>query len=784
MFELKTFQAKAAHQIATRYVDFLSHKKRPAIGDRPSPFFQALSSMTGSGKTPMLAQAVAEMRAMAPKENGEPIVLWMSKARPVVDQTYINFSAGGKYSFLIEGFRVVSSKELNGAALKNDNIPLLIILTTGVFNNKDKEDGVLNFHQPNEDYFGGASPWKALEKRPAANNKRRPLFVVYDESHNLSEQQTQLLEGMEPDAYLMASATLAFPSSFRKDVIAPYCRWAEKETPETANPERTIVDSKNVVGNSLVKKHVHFDGTTASMELCVDELLVQHDFLKRSSSAIGIKPKAIYVCDTNVVAGEEPDLPGLPFGQRKSPMIRIWKYLVERGVDPKDIAIYTSQLVVDNNDCPTDFNVFGKKEDDFYKFKTGNYGHIIFNKSLQEGWDDPECYLGYIDSCIGSKIRIEQIIGRVLRQPLATHFDTPELNTARFFIRVDKKDTFSEVIEAVKNRLGDGLPEDFINNNYAGSHIDQTVDISPKEIKCLGTVNIELGRAAEKISRLLPPLCSFQNNEQAAVGKAEKTKNIIDIETGGVILKKDWSSTESSTRKVSLRWLISMRVRELSHRVLNITDTSDPMFGRMAEIGSFIDKNVEDFAKKAMSIYREHATLDYNSEMEFLFGASRVRVGKSMSFKNSLFEKYSGLNKLEQAFAIALDNFAENEMPAETILWHRNPSSEGGYKIPLIDDGQTDNFYPDFIVWRGDLVFCLDTKGGHILSDAVRRKLFDIKEGRTTKVMTRFISKGKQNRVDTKSSNEGYTVWKAKNNKEMAFYCDDLDEAVKTAMED
>ena len=32
----------------------------------------------------------------------------------------------------------------------------------------------------------------------------------------------------------------------------------------------------------------------------------------------------------------------------------------------------------------------------------GNFRHIIFNLSLQEGWDDPECCFAYIDKQIGS----------------------------------------------------------------------------------------------------------------------------------------------------------------------------------------------------------------------------------------------------------------------------------------------------------------------------------------------------------------------------------------------
>ena len=41
--------------------------------------------------------------------------------------------------------------------------------------------------------------------------------------------------------------------------------------------------------------------------------------------------------------------------------------------------------------------------------------HIIFNQALQEGWDDPEAYLCYFDEQTKSYVRIQQIVGRVLR---------------------------------------------------------------------------------------------------------------------------------------------------------------------------------------------------------------------------------------------------------------------------------------------------------------------------------------------------------------------------------
>src|SRR5580704_9252688 len=108
MIELRKFQERAALQIANRYVFFATHRDRPGTRRLASPFFQALSAITGAGKTPILAETVALIRN---ELSSEPIVLWMSKARAVVTQTYNNFD-GGKYSALLEGFRVTQIKDL------------------------------------------------------------------------------------------------------------------------------------------------------------------------------------------------------------------------------------------------------------------------------------------------------------------------------------------------------------------------------------------------------------------------------------------------------------------------------------------------------------------------------------------------------------------------------------------------------------------------------------------------------------------------------------------------
>ena len=174
-------------------------------------------------------------------------------------------------------------------------------------------------------------------------------------------------------------------------------------------------------------------------------------------------PKAIYVCKTNIVEGNanQRDDPKRPFPQRQAPPILIWRYLVEeKGVDPATIAVYTSALKFDNKEYPApgEFVHFKGGDNDYANFIAGDYRHIIFNLGLQEGWDDPNCYFAYIDKSMQSNIQVEQIIGRVLRQPNAQHYEDERLNSANFYVRVDEKTIFADLVKDVSKRLGE-LPE-------------------------------------------------------------------------------------------------------------------------------------------------------------------------------------------------------------------------------------------------------------------------------------------------------------------------------------
>ena len=786
MLELKGFQSESAKTIADRYAFFADHPDRPRKGHKPRPFFQALSALTGAGKTPMLAQAVSLMRGHF---GTEPIVLWMSKARSVVAQTYTNFS-GGKYTELVDGFRIVHIQNINPTLIADGTTPLLLMTTTGLFNNKEQSEGTLNIYKKDNDLFGDHSPWDRLIER-LSGTKRRPLIIVYDEGHNLSEQQTELLSELEPDAYLLASATLRLPANFQQSVIQPIKLWVDESkdpatlaalgaTDEDGQPEAerfitTTASSDKVVAAQLVKKAIQFDGTTAAMERCLDDLMGRMTVLNEeiATHGLGFRPKSIYVCKTNIADDGEKDDGSKPFLHRTAPPIRIWRYLVEnKGISPKDIAIYANLTFVAGSK-PDEVNLFSKGESDFDEFSADDYQHIVFNLSLQEGWDDPACYLAYIDKSMGSAIQVEQIIGRVLRQYGATHYDNPLLNSAHFFLRVDKQSVFTEAIQKVKTKLqSEGAPIE-ISASF-GAKGAGAVDLKPKDdIKvALHHIFVDSEAARHRISELVEAFPQFTEDDVNTLGEAHTTTQIVDLESLGKDTDAGEWITDGYTNPVRLRWLVNTAIKLRSSRACAVVDLKHLKFDVRVQLQSKADRLTDNLSRDIVEAFYEHSDLVYESIKPFPFGTLRVPKA-APAFINGLYSRYSGFNKFELNFAKALD--------ASGATWHRNPST-GGFFIPLLSEGATASFFPDFIVWRKGLIFCIDTKGGHLLSDAVARKLFDIKEDRRTKLHVRFVTDGKQLKLRDKVIKGGFTIWKMKSGSPTPIHVPSLKKAVTESL--
>jgi len=189
---LKDFQQKASTQIADR---FLRYNADPSMTGkaqnlRKVPFFQALASITASGKTVILADAVA---AISVALSIEPVIIWLSKGRVVVEQTYVNLSPSGRYNHVLGQMNVATLAEYDSDVVREANNPLLYFATVGTFNQRDKELGDRLIFKTDIEDTASQSTWQSIKERLNVNNLRRPLLLVYDEAQNLSDQQTDLL---------------------------------------------------------------------------------------------------------------------------------------------------------------------------------------------------------------------------------------------------------------------------------------------------------------------------------------------------------------------------------------------------------------------------------------------------------------------------------------------------------------------------------------------------------------------------------------------------------------
>jgi type III restriction enzyme len=770
VIELREFQKVAADQIADRFARY--YEAQPLRGPRNNlraiPFYQGLASITASGKTVILADAVSTISKLLPVP---PVVLWLSKGKVVVDQSYTNLAAGGKYNHLLGSASFKYLANYDPHEIREATDPQIFFATVGTFNQKDKEEGSRLIFKSEID-TAEESTWEALKLRVDVDGTRKPLLLVYDEGHNLSDQQIELLLELEPDALIAASATMRRPAKLDAEIRALTDEgWAENELV-------TNVNAKAVADSGLVKSRIQIGGYEAPMQETVGSLIADLADAEKEAQAQGIGiPKAIYVCKTNIVEGNsmQTDDPKQPFLQRKSPPILIWRFLTEDcGIDPSTIAVYLSLKTHKDYPLPSDFRLFKGGDKDYADFMTGDFRHVIFNLSLQEGWDDPLAYFAYIDKSMESNIQVEQIVGRLLRQPGAEHYPSERLNSAHFYIRVDKRGVFTSILEEVNRKLATDAPGIRVVESKPGKSKPEA--LAPKEEKAIYETAYVTDQAVGPIAELIENLTDYRQdvgpNIETTGGRVLVQRRIgEDTE-----LKFEWEEFEH-TNLVVARWLFQREVMRRFHGALGVAPTDSPKFDARVGFGSRAHKQIAKVAEDVVTAYIDNVYLKQRSIDEYVVGSALVRRDELQRFDNSLHEGYSGLNKsLELPFARAIDGTG--------LTWYRNPS-RSGYKIPLISVGPTRNFYPDFLVWKDQDVFAIDTTGGHLLKDKTGRKLLSILPATSSsgRLIIRLVSKGRWNAEVEQEDSDGYTIWGRKQDDTLrAIHVESAKDAVERAV--
>jgi len=770
MIELFEFQREAADFISHRYAEYWDD---PAVVGRQSaqralPFFQSLASITASGKTVILAATVADIASAL---ETKPIVLWISRGKVVVEQTLSNLSDGGRYNHLLGSATVEPIAAYNAEDVRTGDRTLLYFATVGTFNQRDKDAGSRLIFRCDLD-TADASTWDALKERSESTGRRRPLIIVYDEAHNLSDQQTDLLLELDPQAILLASATMRLPARLSGEIAE-----LKRQTGHDDSWLITSVDSTAVADAGLVKSTVLMAGYKTPMEETIDALLADKRQAELEAAEQGLVGplRAIYVSETNIVGGNayQTDDPKQPFHERQAPPILIWRCLVEQhDIDPGDIAVYCSLKTHKDYPVPAEFNLFSGGDKDYSRFIGGGYSHIIFNLSLQEGWDDPLAYFAYIDKSMESRVQVEQVIGRLLRQPGAERFSVERLNTAHFYVRVDRNAVFDDLLREVAGKLSQDAPAVRLVSKPPDK--PSPIELLPRVAKSVFKTGYDTTEAIDPIGNLIRNFPDYRNDGGVNTTGQGARKVVTRAVGFAVETRSEWESYKRSSL-VSARWLFVREVRRMFQNALGICPTSEPKLDALIGVGSPAALQVSSLARNVVSAYIDNVYLKQRKPDPYEVGGILVREEDLAKFENSVHDGYEGLNQLEMQFARALD--------AVGVTWCRNPARTG-YGIPLITPGTTSTFYPDFLAWTGERVVAIDTTGGHLLPEKAARKLMGVEPAfGLPRMAIRFVSRGTWDSNISQRDSVGFTVWEQSPlGERRAIVCETLGDAVERVL--
>ncbi|WP_432178876.1 hypothetical protein [Streptomyces sp. NBC_00063] len=758
-FKLFNFQQDAAEALrnaALRWVEHAARTHIPRYGSSPIPFVGQLRAVTGSGKTPILASAVSGL--------GDGVILWTSKSSAVVEQTYINLRS--RYAGLLGQGDIRIVREIPSRNEWRDLIDArkgltIWVLTTASWNEAESasqsgsSDARLNLHRPQLDWAGDTSPWEQLRSQ-----LNRPLWIVSDESHNQSAVQLDQLAALKPMGFFMASATPVQNELFDawQKALGTDSEWRD-----ISQAARVHVRTTDVVDADLLKTTIEVVDFNSGTEESLDGALATLQQLEKAAEGEGtsVNPRAIYVV--------EKSNPPRGSTEEARPLF-IWRYLRQRGVPVDQIAVYT-----DTRDLPAE----AEKISSLSRLQP-RHRHIIFNQSLQEGWDDPEAYVAYFDGVTRSFVRIRQIVGRVLRQPSARRFQSELLNTATLILNTPAE-SYDKVISELRAELCLYAPD----SDPAAIPIrvkTRKDPLPPVSLKEQWEGKLTLPRWALRAPDMGPAEQTLRSRgaspwapeflEAPGVGR----RSIVSLQEDGAE-QTEYINVLRSARTSNMIFL-RRRMASKNRACLNAIHPdaiTGLAFEQFSCQGSQAQQDLIELAGRTADYFEQRVEYEADPDPDLAYWTlreHRPRSRETVSFANSAHPEYcrADFNSDELAFAQALDLDSSG-------VWARNPSaSDLGFHIPLVAKvGESTRFFPDFLWWVDEKCWAIDTTGRHLLNEKVRGKLIALDQPRIA-----LVVKGRVDLDGNEESKDGYTIVLARLNlKPIVEYVDSLQVALQ-----
>lgn len=742
-FDLRSFQKVAVEQLRESAIDWVNavgqHGPPKASRTQVIPLLAELTAITGAGKTPILADVIGGL--------GPSIVFWTTKSSFLVAQTIEKLNDVYR-PFLPYGARVIG--EMPGPAewralLEDAEGTTIWVQTVASWNSadiaKNTEAAKLSLHRPRADLGILTSPWEMLGDRAA---RARPLWVVYDEGHGQTAVQLDQLIDLNPAGIFAATAT---PVPSERIHTLRLALKADEVFEPIAERARVRVNTAEVAAAGLLKTTILVEDLDLDEPSKIPYVAGRLDQLDAiiASEQVQLRPRALYIVEqSNLKKGEK----GEP------PPVVIWNALRRHGVPASAIAVATATTELpEEAERITEFSALRAR-----------HRHVIFNKQLQEGWDDPEAYIAYFDGDTASALRISQLLGRVVRQPQGRHFVAKALNSAHLFVSSPNEKFDGTVRDLQKSMLAtygtddDGGPTIRVETKKSAPPAIELRDGIPDLSLPLWTLaGKNLGPLFERLKS--ESTRTFDAPNLAAPGQARTLA--FDLSDDDREIQQAFAAVGQNIQSSNQAFFLD-RVGSLSRQArlaLNAAAVlSGPMWSQTASAHSQAQQTLATLAREYVDGYESRVVYvrDPRPEGAWRPAAFVPRTTEVFGFQHSVHLQYpnspSAFRGEELEFARALD--------ASDGAWARNfdRASLNGYGIVTPTQvGSSGAFYPDFLWWVDGACWAIDTTGAHILATKVRGKLLAIDEPKIALVTIGRISADWQ-RSETK---DGWTLVRA-----------------------
>ena len=407
---------------------------RPLKGFSPGMPYFCLRVPTGGGKTWLAAKSVALANAHLLRVQ-HSIVLWLVPSKTIRDQTVRGIkdrqhplNAALREAGPVTVLELAEAKSITRATL--DTSTVVIVATRQAFQVEDEESrkvyessGALMHHFEN---LTPAQRDGLLKDGDTVPNSlanvlrlRRP-FVVVDEAHN-------------------SRTELAF------DTLARFNPSGIMELTATPDMERTpsnvlhSVSAAQLKAEQMIKLPVVLE-TEQNWQQCLSDGIARRNGLQ--------------------ALADEERRGGAPYLR---PIVLIQSEPRRSGLDTLDFERVRQELM-NNHNIPEEEIVVATSEEKGLEKIEADYPlgisdpnckvkFVITQRALAEGWDCPFAYVLVSMASLHSATAVEQLLGRVLRQPGATHRAAQALNQSYAFV---VSSSFAETASALRDRLVHG----------------------------------------------------------------------------------------------------------------------------------------------------------------------------------------------------------------------------------------------------------------------------------------------------------------------------------------